>query len=141
MERFDTTDPDEFFDVLGGTDRSQGATMTLAPGQSTGGPENAHAASDQWLYVVSGTGRATVEGESSGLRPGTLVLIEAGIAFLGFHDVQLYSWGATISDGLGRVQQAWWISTVPGLALVGTILSLKLVGDGLRDALDPRGER
>lgn len=78
MQRFDTTDADGFFDVLGGTDRSQAATMTLAPGQSTGGPENAHDASDQWLYVVSGTGTATVEGESYELRDGTLVLIEAG---------------------------------------------------------------
>jgi mannose-6-phosphate isomerase-like protein (cupin superfamily) len=78
MQRFDTTDAGGFFDVLGGTDRSQAATMTLAPGQSTGGPGNAHAESDQWLYVVSGTGTATVEGESHDLQPGTLVLIEAG---------------------------------------------------------------
>ncbi|MFC6939165.1 cupin domain-containing protein [Salinirubellus sp. GCM10025818] len=78
MQRFDTTDADGFFDVLGGTDRSQAATMTLAPGQSTGGPENAHAESDQWLYVVSGTGTATVEGESYDLQDGTLVLVEAG---------------------------------------------------------------
>jgi mannose-6-phosphate isomerase-like protein (cupin superfamily) len=78
MQRFDTTDTGGFFDVLGGTDRSQAATMTLAPGQSTGGPDNAHAESDQWLYVVSGTGTATVEGESYDLQDGTLVLIEAG---------------------------------------------------------------
>ena len=77
MQRFDTTDAREFFDVLGGTERSQAATMTLAPGQSTGGPENAHRASDQWLYVVSGAGTATVEGESYDLREGALVLIEA----------------------------------------------------------------
>lgn len=77
MQRFDTTGAEGFFDVLGGTDRSQAATMTLAPGQSTGGPGNAHDASDQWLYVVSGTGTATVEGETYDLRAGTLVLIEA----------------------------------------------------------------
>jgi mannose-6-phosphate isomerase-like protein (cupin superfamily) len=78
MQRFDTTGADGFFDVLGGTDRSQAATMTLAPGQSTGGPTNAHRASDQWLYVVSGAGTATVEGEAHELRAGTLVLVEAG---------------------------------------------------------------
>ena len=78
MQRFDTTDANGFFDVLGGTERSQAATMTLAPGQSTGGPTNAHGASDQWLYVVSGSGTATVEGESCDLRAGTFVLIEAG---------------------------------------------------------------
>ena len=78
MQRFDTTDATSFFDVLGGTDRSQAATMTLSPGQSTGGPTNAHAASDQWLYVVSGAGTATVEGDRYDLRAGMLVLIEAG---------------------------------------------------------------
>ena len=78
MRRIDTTAASGFFDVVAGTDRSQAATMVLAPGQSTGGPSNAHAASDQWLYVVSGTGTATVEGESVALEAGTLVLVEAG---------------------------------------------------------------
>jgi len=78
VQRFDTTGAAGFFDVLGGTERSQAATMTLSPGQSTGGPTNAHAASDQWLYVVSGTGTATVEGERYDLHAGTLVLVEAG---------------------------------------------------------------
>jgi mannose-6-phosphate isomerase-like protein (cupin superfamily) len=78
MERFDTTDADGFFDVVGGTNRSQAATMTLGPGESTGGPRNAHDASDQWLYVVSGTGTATVEGQRYAIRTGTLLLVEAG---------------------------------------------------------------
>jgi len=73
-----------------------------------------------------------------------LVLVEAGVAFLGFHDVQLYSWGSTISESLSAGVPAfeiWWVSTLPALALVATVLSLKLVGDGLRDTLDPRGGR
>ena len=73
-----------------------------------------------------------------------LVLVEAGVAFLGFHDVQLYSWGSTISEALGAghpTYEVWWISAFPGIALVLTVFSLKLVGDGLRDALDPRGDR
>jgi len=78
MQRFDTTGSTGFFDVLGRTDRSQAATMTLSPGQSTGGPTNVHAESDQWLYVVSGSGTATVEGERYDLLAGMLVLIEAG---------------------------------------------------------------
>jgi mannose-6-phosphate isomerase-like protein (cupin superfamily) len=78
MDLIDTTDATGFFDVVGGTERSQAATMTLAPGRSTGGPSNAHATSDQWLYVVSGAGTATVDGESCDLDAGTLVLIEAG---------------------------------------------------------------
>lgn len=78
MQRIDTSSATGFFDVVGGTERSQAATMVLDPGASTGGPSNAHAASDQWLYVVSGTGTATVGGESHALRAGTLLLIEPG---------------------------------------------------------------
>lgn len=66
------------FEVLAGTDRSQAAAMTLAPGRSTGGPNNRHARSDQWLYVVSGEGRVTLNGEEHALREGDLLLIEAG---------------------------------------------------------------
>jgi mannose-6-phosphate isomerase-like protein (cupin superfamily) len=78
MRQYDTTAATGFFDLLGGTGRSQAATMTLGPGQSTGGPENAHDASDQWLYVVSGSGTVTVEGETHDLRAGSLLLVEAG---------------------------------------------------------------
>lgn len=67
------------FHVLGGSDRSQAATMVLEPGSSTGGPDNAHDASDQWLYVLSGAGVATVSShEEIPLAAGTLLLIEAG---------------------------------------------------------------
>jgi len=67
-----------FFDVRLTTDDAQAAQMTLAPGQVTGGPDNAHADSDQWLYVVSGRGTATVEGETVPLAEGDLVIVEAG---------------------------------------------------------------
>lgn len=68
------------FRVLGGTERSQAAAMTLAAGRSTGGPDNRHGSSDQWLYVVSGSGDATVEGERVPLVAGDLLLIAAGEA-------------------------------------------------------------
>lgn len=64
--------------VLGGTARSQAAAMTLPPGESTGGPDNVHQGSDQWLYVVSGSGEATVDGRDVRLSPGDLLLIAAG---------------------------------------------------------------
>ena len=70
-------DPKEGFHVLAGTDRSQAATMVIEPGEAEGGPDNAHDG-DQWLYVVSGRGRATVEGQAQELSPGTLLLIAAG---------------------------------------------------------------
>lgn len=59
---------------------AEAATMTLAPGTSTGGPENTHERSDQWLFVTEGEGEAIVDGETVELRPGTLLLIEKGEA-------------------------------------------------------------
>jgi mannose-6-phosphate isomerase-like protein (cupin superfamily) len=66
------------FHVLAGSSESQAATMTLAPGTSTGGPDNRHESSDQWLYVVSGEGHAVVEEQRVELGPGDLLLIESG---------------------------------------------------------------
>ncbi len=66
------------FRVVLGDDHSQAAQMTLAPGETEGGPDNRHRGADQWLYVVSGTGVAVVEGERVELREGTLVLIKRG---------------------------------------------------------------
>lgn len=71
-------DPSEDWEVIAGTSRSQAATMVLGPGESTGGPDNKHQGSDQWMYVVSGTAEATVGGETLRLQAGTLLLIEAG---------------------------------------------------------------
>lgn len=70
--------PTGFFRVVAGTRRSQAATMVLRPGQSTGGSDNVHEEADQWLYVISGTGRAVIGGRAVALDPGTLLLIEAG---------------------------------------------------------------
>jgi mannose-6-phosphate isomerase-like protein (cupin superfamily) len=52
--------------------------MVLAPGDAEGGPDNRHRGTDQWLYVLSGTGRAIVNQRRYGLRAGTLLLIERG---------------------------------------------------------------
>jgi mannose-6-phosphate isomerase-like protein (cupin superfamily) len=66
------------FSVVLGDKHSQAAQMTLAPGESEGGPDNSHNGADQWLYVVSGTGVAIVIKERVELREGTLVLIQRG---------------------------------------------------------------
>jgi mannose-6-phosphate isomerase-like protein (cupin superfamily) len=66
------------FEHLGKTRRSQAAMMVLAPGGHEGGPDNKHPKSDQWLYVVSGSGWAKVEGKKVRLKDGSLLLIEAG---------------------------------------------------------------
>jgi mannose-6-phosphate isomerase-like protein (cupin superfamily) len=66
-----------FHVVLGNAD-SQAAEMTLAAGETEGGPDNRHRGSDQWLYVAAGTGVAIVAGKRHPLRAGTLLLIERG---------------------------------------------------------------
>ncbi len=66
------------FRVVFGNRRAQAAEMVIPPGDSEGGPKNRHRGSDQWLYVVEGTGQARVGKQSYRLRPGTLMLIERG---------------------------------------------------------------
>lgn len=64
--------------MLGGSERSQAAIMTLPAGDSVGGKDNRHEGSDQWLFVLSGRGEAVVAGRKLSLEKGTLVLVEAG---------------------------------------------------------------
>ena len=58
--------------------RAQAAEMVLEPGGTEGGPDNRHRGADQWLFVVSGTGTAVVEGERVPLKAGRLLAIERG---------------------------------------------------------------
>jgi peptide/nickel transport system permease protein len=70
---------------------------------------------------------------------GNTILVEAALSFLGL-GVQppTPSWGNMISDGRDSLITAWWIATFPGLAIVATVTAFNLLGDGLRDAMDPR---
>lgn len=67
------------------------------------------------------------------------ILIESGLSFLGL-GVQPPnpSWGNIITSGKDNIEVAWWLSLFPGLAILITVLSYNLVGEGLRDSLDPR---
>jgi peptide/nickel transport system permease protein len=69
------------------------------------------------------------------------ILTEAGLSFLGA-GVQPPnpSWGTLIADGQDRIQTAPWLAIIPGVAIILTVLSLNIFGDGLRDALDPRAK-
>lgn len=70
---------------------------------------------------------------------GYAVLIEASLSFLGL-GIQPPdpSWGSMLSQGRNFLGQAWWFATFPGLAIFLTVLSLNFIGDGFREALDPR---
>jgi mannose-6-phosphate isomerase-like protein (cupin superfamily) len=61
-----------------GNARSQAAVMVLAVGGKKGDPDNHHRGADQWLIVVEGTGSAIINGHKTALKPGKILLIEAG---------------------------------------------------------------
>lgn len=67
------------------------------------------------------------------------ILTESGLSFLGL-GVQPPnpSWGNILTSGKDNIEVAWWLSVFPGLAILITVLSYNLIGEGLRDALDPR---
>jgi peptide/nickel transport system permease protein len=70
------------------------------------------------------------------------ILFEAALSFLGLGlPVSQPSWGGMLSDASGSFDVAWWIMLFPGLFLIATVLAFNLLGDGLRDALDPRTGR
>jgi peptide/nickel transport system permease protein len=69
----------------------------------------------------------------------TTVITEASLSFLGLGvPPSVPSWGSLLSDGRDYLRQGWWITTFPGLAIMATVLAINIVGDWLRDALDPR---
>jgi peptide/nickel transport system permease protein len=70
---------------------------------------------------------------------GNTIVMEAGLSFLGL-GVQppTPTWGSMVADGRDNLIGAWWVATFPGLTIVLVVLAFNLVGDGLRDALDPR---
>ena len=70
---------------------------------------------------------------------GLAILLAAGLSFIGAGaQPPLPEWGALVSGGRQYVQAAWWIPIFPGFAIFGAVLAFNLLGDALRDALDPR---
>jgi peptide/nickel transport system permease protein len=69
------------------------------------------------------------------------ILLESSLTFLGLGvDPLIPSWGGMLADGRTYLQTAWWVSVFPGLAIMFTVLGLNLLGDWLRDLLDPTGQ-
>jgi peptide/nickel transport system permease protein len=68
-----------------------------------------------------------------------VIILEAGLSYLGIGvRPPTASWGNMIQDGSGQLASVWWVSLFPGLAIVITVLAFNILGDALRDAVDPR---
>ncbi len=75
---------------------------------------------------------------SATLRIGLIILVEAALSFLGLGvPPPTPSWGMMVYEGREVLLDAWWVSTLPGLAIVVTVVGYNLLGDGLRDSFDP----
>ena len=72
------------------------------------------------------------------LMVATAILIESGLSFLGLSDPNTMSWGYIIGEGRTALRSAWWVCTMPGIAILLTVMAINLVGEGLNDALNPR---
>jgi peptide/nickel transport system permease protein len=73
------------------------------------------------------------------LQVGFVILLESSLSFLGAGIPRpTPAWGLMVADGRDLIVTAWWISMFPGLAIMLTVLSLNLLGDWLRDHLDPK---
>lgn len=74
----------------------------------------------------------------SSLMVATAILTESGLSFLGLGDPNIMSWGYMIGVGRTVLRSAWWVSAIPGVTILVTVLAVNLVGEGLNEALNPR---
>jgi peptide/nickel transport system permease protein len=72
------------------------------------------------------------------LMVATAILLESSLSFLGLGDPNVMSWGYMIGAARTVLRTAWWLSFIPGIAILLTVLALNLIGEGLNDALNPR---
>ena len=73
------------------------------------------------------------------LQVGTVILLEATLSFLGAGIPRPNpAWGVMVADGRDHIASAWWIAVMPGIAIMMTVLSMNMMGDWLRDRLDPK---
>jgi peptide/nickel transport system permease protein len=73
------------------------------------------------------------------LEVATVIIAEATLSFLGVGiQPPTPTWGGMLADGKVYLRNAWWVSTIPGITITLVVLSINLLGDWLRDTLDPR---
>ncbi len=76
------------------------------------------------------------------LDMGNIVLVGATLSFIGLAEAGLAEWGVLVAEGQAGISSGrWWASTFPGLMVFLWALGFNLVGDGMRDVLDPRTEK
>jgi peptide/nickel transport system permease protein len=75
------------------------------------------------------------------LMVATAILLESSLSFLGLGDPNVMSWGYMIGTARTVIRTAWWLSFIPGVAILLTVLAMNLIGEGLNDALNPRLSR
>lgn len=75
---------------------------------------------------------------ASSVLVATAIIVEASLSFLGLGDPNVMSWGTILSNGRSALRTSWYMTAVPAVALVATVLALNLVGDALNDVLNPR---
>jgi peptide/nickel transport system permease protein len=74
---------------------------------------------------------------TASLMVATAILTESALAFLGLGDPNVMTWGSMIGAGREMLRTEWYLTAIPGLAILITVLALNLIGDGLNDALNP----
>lgn len=90
-----------------------------------------------WFHVLPGVLSVIVV--TATLRVATVILVESGLSYFGLGVTPpTPTWGNMASEGRLYLDTAWWITTFPGVLIVVTVLAYNLLGDGLRDELDPR---
>lgn len=75
------------------------------------------------------------------LMVATAILFESGLSFLGLGDPNIMTWGFMIGAGRSAIRTAWWMVTIPGIAVLLTVLAINLLGDALNEALNPRAKQ
>jgi peptide/nickel transport system permease protein len=93
-----------------------------------------------WRHVLPNALSPVIVAATLGI--GNVIVLEAALSYLGIGVRPPHaSWGNIIEDGADQIGSAWWIELFPGLAMLVTVIAFNLLGDALRDALDPRDER
>jgi peptide/nickel transport system permease protein len=93
-----------------------------------------------WKHVLPNTLSPVIVAATLGI--GNVIVLEAALSYLGIGVRPPHaSWGNIIQEGADQIAVSWWIALFPGLAMLATVIAFNILGDALRDALDPRDER